>query len=56
MEEEVQEEDPLADLRGKGICIGIEGGGAAKAFETSRAEALHERDRNSMGALGLSGK
>jgi len=36
--------------------IGIEGGGGARALETSRAEALHERERNSIGALGLSGK
>lgn len=28
----------------------------ARALETSRAEALHERDRNSMGTRGLSGR
>lgn len=56
----VQDEEPLADLepmhekegRGGG---GGEGGGTARALETSRAEALHDLERNSMGNLGLSG-
>lgn len=56
----VQEEEPLAGLepmhekegRGGG---GGEGGGTAIAFETSRAEALHDLERNSIGNLGLSG-
>lgn len=56
----VQEEEPLAGLepmhekegRGGG---GGEGGGTASAFETSKAEALHDLERNSIGNLGLSG-
>lgn len=54
----VQEEELLADLEAK------QGGGlwlllllgVNKAFETWRAEALHDLERNSIGALGLSGK
>ena len=30
-------------------------GGGARALETSRAETLQERDRNSMGSRGVSG-
>jgi hypothetical protein len=33
----------------------MRGGGGARALETSRAEALHDLDRNSIGNLGLSG-
>jgi hypothetical protein len=29
--------------------------GGARAFETSRADTLHDRDRNSMGSRGVSG-
>lgn len=58
--EEVVHEDPLVDLGIGGMFSKHEEGGAgagagARAFETSSAEALHERDRNSIGALGLSG-
>lgn len=31
-------------------------GGGARALETSKAEALHDLERNSIGTLGLSGK
>ena len=31
------------------------GGSGVRALETSKAEALHERERNSMGSLGSSG-
>lgn len=47
------------------VSSGIEGleeeegggrGGVWRALETSKAEALHDLDRNSIGILGLSGK
>lgn len=58
MEVVVQEEELLRDLEEGG---GRGGGGlvlllGAKALETWRAEALHDLERNSIGALGLSGR
>lgn len=46
----------LADDLG-GACSRMqeEEGGGAMALETSRAEALHDLDKNSIGPLGLSG-
>lgn len=51
----VQEEELFADLEAmhEEEWWGL---GGARALETSRAEALHDLDRNSMGALGLSGR
>lgn len=51
----VQEEELFADLE---AMHEVEwwGLGGARALETSRAEALHDLERNSMGALGLSGR
>lgn len=56
--DDVVQEDPLADFGGKwnGIAAVFMEGGGTRALETSKAEALHERERNSIGALGLSGK
>ena len=54
MELVVQEEAPLADLEAMHEEEEERGGGA-RALETSRAEALQDLDRNSIGARGLSG-
>lgn len=47
----VQEEEPLAGFE----TVQGNGGGGATALDTSRAEALHDLERNSIGNLGLSG-
>lgn len=51
----VQEEELFADLEAmhEEEWWGL---GGARALDTSRAEALHDLERNSMGALGLSGR
>ena len=55
----VQEEAPLVDLEAmheEVVAVEEErAGGGARALETSRAEALQDLDRNSIGARGLSG-
>lgn len=38
-----------------GEALGSAGGGGARALETSRADTLQERERNSMGSSGVSG-
>lgn len=56
----VQEEAPLVDLEAmhkeeEEVVEEERAGGGATALETSRAEALQDLDRNSIGARGLSG-
>ena len=50
----VVQEEVLADLEVATI-LQEEGVGGARALDTSRADTLHDLDKNSIGALGLSG-
>lgn len=48
-------EEPFKDIWWEAAVADWEDGGGAKALETSKADTLHDRDKNSIGSRGVSG-